>query len=113
VTDVNNFFYGDCRMPDAKYDAILEKLEIIIMQREELYAIINAMPAQMTKIKDEINGKIADLEAALAQMDVVPDDVAASIDALKSSADALDGIVPDAVVEETTPVDTPSDVEPV
>jgi len=106
VTDVNNFFYGDGRMPDLKYDQILEKLEQIIMENAELFALVTALPAQMEKVKDEITAKIAAMETALGAD--VPTEVVAALEAVKASLDGLDAIVPDAPVA-ATPVDAPND----
>ncbi len=70
------------------------------MQNEELYEIVKAMPAQVEKVKTEITGKLADLEAALAAAlaaagGEVPSDVVAAIDSMKAAIDTLDAFVPD------------------
>lgn len=52
---------------------------------------VDAITAQLGKVKDEVVGEIGKLEAALAA-GVTPD-----LTALKAAADALDAIVPDVV----------------
>jgi len=106
MIEINHLYFGDGRLPD-KSDQILEKLEKIIMENAELYALIQALPAQMEKVKTEITGKIEDLELAISGG--VPSEVVAALDTVKASLDALDAIVPDAV--EPAPVEDPV-VEP-
>lgn len=55
---------------------------------------VDAIVAQLAKVQGEVVGEIAKLEEAIAA-GVAPD-----LTALKAAADALDAIVPDAVVEE-------------
>lgn len=55
---------------------------------------VDAITAQLAKVQGEVVGEIAKLEEAIAA-GVAPD-----LTALKAAADALDAIVPDAVVEE-------------
>ena len=55
---------------------------------------VDAVAVQLGKAKDEIVSKIADLEAQIAAGET-PD-----LSALKAAAQALDDVVPDAVIEE-------------
>lgn len=56
---------------------------------------IQAVVAQLGKVKSEILGKIAALEAA----QVAGEDLSAPLAELAAAAQALDDVVPDAVVE--------------
>lgn len=62
----------------------------------EVQSAVDAIAAQLVKVKEEVVGEIGKLEAAVAA-GVTPD-----LSALKAAADALDAIVPDveALVEE-------------
>lgn len=70
---------------------------------------IAAVVAQLGKAKDEILAKLAGLEAAAA----AGEDLSASLAELAAAAQALDDVVPDAVVEDVAGVveDAPVDVE--
>lgn len=67
----------------------------------DVQAVVDAITAQLGKVREEVVGEIAKLEAAL-QAGVTPD-----LAGLKAAADALDAIVPDAeeVVEDEVPVE--------
>lgn len=59
----------------------------------EVQVLVDSITAQLVKVRDEVVGEISKLEESLAA-GVAPD-----LSALKAAADALDAIVPDAVVE--------------
>lgn len=61
---------------------------------------------QLVKARGEIVTKIEDLEAAVSNSGEVSPEVAEALSEVKAAAQALDDIVPDAVVEDT-PVDEP------
>ncbi|WP_196249889.1 hypothetical protein [Rhodococcoides fascians] len=63
---------------------------------------VDQLTAQVTKTKDEVLGKIADLEAQVAAGET-PD-----FTELKAAIQGVDDIVPDAV----DPVETPEPTEP-
>lgn len=63
----------------------------------EIQDVVDALVVQLGKAKDEIVGKIADVEAQLAAAEVPVEDV--DLSALKAAAQALDDIVADAPVE--------------
>ena len=67
----------------------------VLMKVNELFVEITALSEQLTKVQEEILGKIADLEAALASVDV-PEEAADALVALRLNVQALDDIVPDA-----------------
>jgi hypothetical protein len=72
----------------------------ILMKVSELAVAVSELSAQLAKAQGEILGKIADLEEALATMDVeLPEDAAAALEGLRVSAQALDDIVPDVAPE--------------
>ena len=58
---------------------------------------LNAINIQLGKAKDEIVGKINDLEAANANAGVENAEVTAALASLKESAQGLDDVVADAV----------------
>lgn len=66
----------------------------------ELAASINAVKDQLAKVGTEINGKIAELTAALDNAGAVSPEVQDAIDGLKAAAQSLDDIVPDAPLAE-------------
>jgi hypothetical protein len=68
----------------------------IEMQLEELSAALLTVSNQMAKAKDEILGKIADLEAAVGNAGELPPEVVAAVEAVIGAAQQLDDIVPDA-----------------
>jgi hypothetical protein len=65
------------------------------MKLDEVAGVMQGISDQLAKAKTEILGKIADLEAALTNVEL-PADATTAIDALKVGAQALDDIVPDA-----------------
>jgi peptidoglycan hydrolase CwlO-like protein len=97
-----DFIFGKCH---CKSD-ILHLQQEIQMKITELTDLVNASIATLTKAHDEIvskidelNSKIADLEVAVAAAGEVPADVTAAIDALKTTAQSLDDIVPDQIAQ--------------
>ena len=73
---------------------IQKTLKEIAMTGAEALAAIQAVGTQLTKAKDEILAKIAQLEASLANANLSPEAEAALAD-LKTQAQALDDVVPD------------------
>ena len=64
------------------------------MKVSELAATLNDLSTQLGKAKDEIIGKIEELEFALSEVEV-PAEAADLIVSLKATAQALDDVVPD------------------
>jgi hypothetical protein len=75
-------------------ETINKQLEKIIMTGDEALAAIQGIGTQLTKAKDEIVAKIAELTAALANANISPAAEAALAD-LKAQAQALDDVVAD------------------
>ena len=67
----------------------------------ELVGIVNEITAQVIKSKDEVVAKIAELEAALVNVEL-PAEATAALNALKTSVQEIDNLNPDAVTETTT-----------
>ena len=78
--------------------AIAQLKELIVTSQTELAGQLNQLKDQADKARAEIVAKIADLEAALANGGPVTAEVQAAFDALKSSVQTVDDIVPDAPV---------------
>ncbi len=66
------------------------------MNNSEAAAAIRGIGTQLEKAKTEITSKITDLETKLAAAGEVSQEVQDAINAVKTSTDALDNIVPDA-----------------
>lgn len=66
------------------------------MTQEELLAELQALKAQNEKAKVEITGKIATLEAAIANQGNTSPEIDAALADLKTSIQGTDDIVPDA-----------------
>ncbi len=76
----------------------IQKKEVNIqMKVSEIASTLTAVSDQLSKAKGEILAKIAALETSLSNVDLPPDATAA-LDGLKTQAQALDDIVPDAPV---------------
>jgi DNA repair exonuclease SbcCD ATPase subunit len=73
---------------------IITQQKEIDMKLSELAVVLTTMAGQITKAKDEIVAKIAELQAALADVDL-PAEAQAKLDELTTLAQALDDIVPD------------------
>jgi len=69
------------------------------MKLSELPAAIAGVSAQLTKAQDEILAKIAAMEDALIDVEL-PEEAIVAINALRTDAQALDDIVPDAIPTE-------------
>jgi hypothetical protein len=75
----------------------------IIMKLEELLTINNSIKDQLTKIDQEIIAKLADLQAAIDQLNQQLADVeltaeqAQSVQDVQDAVQALDDIIPDAI----------------
>ncbi len=86
----------------GKLQQILNKEDLIMAQITELAGIINGAVAQLDKAKAEITGKIDSLQARIAELEAalastqIPADAQAALDNLKADAQALDDVVPDA-----------------
>ena len=65
----------------------------------DVQVAVDAITAQLGKVREEVVSEISKLEAALAA-GVAPD-----LSALKAAADALDAVVPDAGVVEEVPAE--------
>ena len=65
------------------------------MKLEELSAQLLSVSTQMAKAKDEILGKIAELEAAVGNAADLPQEVVDAVAAVVGAAQQLDDIVPD------------------
>lgn len=65
----------------------------------EVQSVVDGITAQLVKVREEVVAEIAKLEEALAA-GVAPD-----LSGLKAAADALDAVVPDAVVEPEVPAE--------
>ena len=76
----------------------------------ELATALGAVNDKLEKAKTEILAKIAELQDALANVEV-PADAQAALDTLVAKAQALDDIVPEVVppVVETPVVETPAE----
>lgn len=81
------------------WTALARILEAIYRLENTMGAVADALAGvkdQLAKAQTEITGKISDLEAQLAAKGSLDADDQAAIDALKTQAQALDDIVPDA-----------------
>jgi hypothetical protein len=65
------------------------------MKLEELSAQLLTVSNQMTKARDEILGKIAELEVAVGNAQELPQEVVDAVAAVVGAAQQLDDIVPD------------------
>lgn len=88
----------------SRLEAILQKEEVIMTQVNEVAGVLNAVEAQLEKAKAEITGKIDSLVAALTNVEL-PAEAQTALEALKTTAQSLDDIVPD--VPAPTPVEPP------
>lgn len=86
---------------------VLTKINLIIMNQQELAASITAVKEQLGKVGTEINAKIDELTTALDNAGAVTPEVQEAIDGLKAAAQSLDDIVPDAPAETPAPEVTP------
>lgn len=73
----------------------MNRREVKIMAKlDELVGIITVIVDQLAKAKQEILQRIADLEAALTNVEI-PADAQLALDALREQAQNLDDVVPD------------------
>ncbi len=63
-------------------------------QLSSLASTLQALQAQLTKVKTELTTRIAALEDQLADIEI-PDDAAESLESIKALVDSMDAIVPD------------------
>jgi seryl-tRNA synthetase len=78
--------------------ALIQKGDNIVATQAELQAQLNKVGDQLTKASGEIVAKIQVLTDAVAAAGNVTPEVQAAADALTTLGQALDDIVPDAVV---------------
>lgn len=85
----------------------------------EVATTLAGVTEQLGKARGEILDRIGDLETRLAEAGKLDAEDRAALDAVKTAAADLDGIVPDAPAEpveqpvaEPTPVEPPSDLPP-
>jgi chromosome segregation ATPase len=83
------------RLPEG-IETIIIKTNKIIMNEQELAQALRDAAAQNRKAKDEIMGKISNLETAIANVGNTTPEVDSALAELKSSGQSLDDIVPDA-----------------
>ena len=84
--------------------AIRKLLKQIFMNQTELAATLTALTEQTKKSFGEINGKLAELDAAIAAQGNVAPEVQAALDELKSAVQLNDDLIADAPAEETPQV---------
>ena len=72
------------------------------MNQTELAATLTALTEQTKKSFGEINGKLAELDAAIAAQGNVAPEVQAALDELKSAVQLNDDLIADASAEEET-----------
>lgn len=103
LSDLNEFYINLSNKMDTNN-------KVIYMKINELAQVIQASVEQLNKAHDEILAKqaelftkIEDLEDALAAAGDIPEEATAAIDALRSSAQSLDDIVPDIVPPDGEP----------
>lgn len=74
--------------------------EEIIMKLSELNGVVAGLGTQLAKVQQEILGRIADLEAALTDVEV-PEAAVTALADLAVAVQGLDDIVPDAIPDPT------------
>lgn len=82
---------------EERFQSINTTIEELKMQMQELATALTEVRDQMAKVKSELDGKITALEDAIVDAQNVPDEVVALVADVRTSLDALDAIVPDAV----------------
>jgi len=70
--------------------------EEIVMKLNELSGILTGLGTQLAKVQQEILDRIADLEAALTDVEV-PETAVVALGELVTSVQSLDDIVPDVI----------------
>lgn len=80
----------------AQLTIIQQELKTIMTTQVQTAADLLAVKAQLSKAAGEIVGKISSLEAALAAAGATTPEVDAAVADLKTLAQALDDVVPDA-----------------
>lgn len=83
----------------AALRSINQKLEQIMASQKELADQLTALTGQVTKSKQEIIKKIADLETALANAGSTSTEVDKALAALKTEVQGVDDLHPDAPPE--------------
>lgn len=81
--------------------AIRKLLKQILMNQTELAAQLTALTEQTKKSFGEINGKLAELDAAIAAQGNVAPEVTAALEGLRSAIQDNDNLIADAPVAET------------
>jgi hypothetical protein len=82
--------------------SIRKLLKQILMNQTDLAATLTALTEQTKKSFGEINGKLAELDAAIAAQGNVAPEVQAALDELKSAVQLNDDLIADAPAEEET-----------
>lgn len=75
---------------------IIDKLNLILMNQQELAQALTDLQTQTDKAKAEVLGKIAELEAAIAAAGSTTAEVDTALANLKASVQGVDDIIPDA-----------------
>lgn len=70
--------------------------EEILMKLNELSGVLTGLGTQLSKVQQEILGRIADLETALIDVEV-PEAAVAALADLTNAVQSLDDIVPDTI----------------
>lgn len=96
------FRWGRLKKDSATLAEILNRVKEIQMNVSELTNSLTAIQATFEKAKAEIIGKIDNLQAALSNVEL-PEEAVAALAALQETATSLDDIVPDEVIIEPTP----------
>lgn len=92
--------YFFSKKPDNEKTLLLlqglsNQLKELIMKTSEIKAFVEGIQSQVEKAKVEITNKIAALEEAINNGGEVPQEVVDALDALKTSVQGVDDIVPD------------------
>jgi methyl-accepting chemotaxis protein len=83
--------------------AIRKLLKQILMNQTELAAQLAALTEQTKKSFGEINGKLAELDAAIAAQGNVSPEVQAALEELKAAVQSNDDLIPDAQLPSEEP----------
>lgn len=100
TTTINIFLFPGPPPPASDTETlsgINHNLENIMTQISEIEPLLANINTQLTKARDEIVSRIANLEASLATVELPPEATAA-LQQLQGIAQVLDDIVPDAPV---------------